>query len=372
MKANVSVAALTSALEVVLPTIDKKNSNPLLTNVLLTASEAGGGSLKLTGTDNFIGGSASVGAEVTEGAIAVEAHRMFAIVSNMPKKKMASLTLRDSHVELKCGSSKYKLPCLPADDFPPMPRLTKSAQRREFDASALHDCITWTSHAMTNDQNRPHLSGLLLDVLDGGQLNVVGCDGHQMVKANADASANGTKVWQAFIPYRAVPIVKRLCADAEGQVSMATTKSHVFFWDGTTGFNAKMLGGDPLPYDSIVPAESTRLDATVSVKAMSDALKRISAIEDNAVDVFVQSKSVHLTAQTAMGGEGAEKLGAGTRGKPLSVSFSIKDLAAAFGVMTTEKAAIHLWGERKPGMFRPVTEDEDHTVLAVLMPMVKD
>ena len=367
MKVDVSSVDLASALDLVLPTVDRKNANPLLTNVLLTATA---GKLKVTGTDNFIGGSVTVAAEVSEeGAAAVEAHRLHAVASNLPKTKRVGLRHMGPHVELKCGSSKYKLMALDADEFPTMPRVTKSAVRRVFAAQELLDCILWTSHGMTNDPNRPHLSGLLLDADAAGGMNVVACDGHQLVKANLQLGDG--KEFQAFIPYRAVPPLRRLCADSE-EVSMAYTATHVFFWEGTTGFNARMLGGDPIPYASIAPSEATAVDATVDCKEMIGALKRLASIEQTAIDIFVQGKSVLLSAQAAAAGEGTEKLAASTRGKPLQVAFSLKDLSAIFAVMGTEKAAIHLWGEKSPGMFRPVGDDEDHTVSAVLMPLVAD
>lgn len=367
MKVEVDAPSLAQAMSQITVVVNKRVTNPLLTNVLMTAK---GGKLRLTGTDNFIGGSVIIAAKVeVEGQCAVEAARLYTLSNALPKKTV-KLTERGSKIELRCGSSKYNLMMLPGDDFPAMPRIAKSAKRIEVSTELLLDCVKWTEHGMANDEHRPHLSGMLIDVAADGSCNVVSCDGSQLVKATA--LFEDSKAFQAFIPHRAVGALKKLCDQGSETIHLAYTASHVFFWTGDVGYNARMLGGDPIPYDRVIPDDKTHADASVKRQDFADAVKRILAMDDMAITLFIDKKKMRLSASSAQAGDGTETLAAGMKGKPLQVSVSAKDLSDAVGVLSGDRVALHLWGENKPVMIRSLDADDAHGVQALLMPMVQD
>lgn len=349
--------------------ISRKTSDQILLNVLLVA---GNGLLRATGTDGFVGGSATAQAAVDEdGAVAVDAARLLRLAEALPKKKTVKLTLKNDKMELRCGPSRYHILYLPAEDFPQPARLPKGKKHVSLSTAELAECVRWAEHGMANDDNRLHLSGMLLDLFDDGTCNVVSCDGYQLIKATA--KFDDVAPMRTFIPYRAIPALRKLCDQGTGTINLASTSTHTFFWIKSVGYSAKKLkSDDPIPYNNIIPKSNRHAGASVDRQKFLSALKRITAVHDTNVTLFIDKKKLKLTAQSSVAGDGSESMAAKTTGKPLQIMLSAKDIQNSLSAIPTERVLLHFWGEKLPVMICPDDDGADHSVQCVHMPLAQD
>lgn len=365
MKIELDAKELATAMARVAPVINRKVTNPLLTNVLITATKSG---VKFTGTDEFMGGSTKVTSAkvIQEGAVAIEAARLHTLANGLPAKTV-KLTEKANAVELRCGKSKYNLLMLEAEEFPPQPKVVKGARRIKVPPDQLLDCIRWSEHAMGQEETRAHLKGALLDLSAGGGCNLVTCDGSQLVKAHTQFDED--KPFTVFLPDRAVAVLKKMCETTdEDVVTIAQHKAHLFFWTPDVGYSAKLLQADPLPYDKIIPTTKPTVTARVNRRLMEQAVKRILAMEDVVVTMMIDSKKVRLTAANATAGSGIEDVKSTTKGKPLQVAFNARDFSDAVSAFDGDEIDLMLWAEDKPAVVVDLN-DEQHRATALLMPM---
>src|SRR4051794_19860354 len=184
---------------------DRKSSMPILSNVLLSADEAG--ILRLAATDLYLAVNASAEAKVKRGgSVAISARTLFDIVKNLPEGEVKLAVDKNHAVQLRSGKIKFRIPGMPGEDFPPLPSPGEVAFA-ELDATTLGQLIGLTQYSMSSDDTRPHLAGTLFEI-DGKVVRMVTTDGHRLSKA--EAPSPGTITFTMLVPQKGVLELKRL------------------------------------------------------------------------------------------------------------------------------------------------------------------
>lgn len=350
MKFTVSRADLARALGAVTRVIEKRNTIPILGNVLLEADGAG---ITATGTNLDMEAGATIPAEVaTPGKITVDAGRL----NDIAKKAGAdpvSIELVDNSLIVKSGRSKFTLPTMDPVDFPSIGHGEFTTQFR-VDLAALFAPV---SFAMSTEETRYYLNGVYLHV-DGEELAAVATDGHRLARASVPTPV--AEIPPAVVPRRLVGILPK------GNVTVMLSSGKIKIFTDDLIITSKLIDGTFPDYKRVIPANNAN---HVSFKRadLKTAVERVATVTDgksSAVRMNVTDAGIVLDLTSANTGSASEPVDADLDGEPVIVGFNHRYLAEILGVMTADEVKIAL-GDGSG----PVLLTGQDNWLGVLMPM---
>ena len=220
MKLTIDRGAFIKALSHVQSVVERRNTIPILSNILM---EADGAALKLTATDLDIEASDSTIAHVDKsGNITAPAQTLFEVVRKLPEGADVELLLDTDTQRLiiTSGRARFALPTLPSDDFQTMAK-DDASHTFEIEAAELRRLIDKTRFAISTEETRYYLNGVYLHGAEGGKLRAVATDGHRLALADADAPKGAESLPGVIVPRKAVGEIRRLLDDAPESVVMA-------------------------------------------------------------------------------------------------------------------------------------------------------
>ncbi len=355
---------------------DRKSSMPILSNILLSTESTN--ALRLSATDLYLGVSALSEAQVTAGgSVAVAARTLFDIVKNLPDGEVKWTVGPNHAAEIRCGKVKYRIPGMPADDFPPLP----SAGRAEFveiEADAVGDLIARTHFSMSTDDTRPHLAGALFEG-DGKVVRMVTTDGHRLSKA--EQRFDGSMLnFSMLVPNKGVGELKKLIDDlkseqkkAEGErakIGIATTGGNAFFRGHDVLLSVKLADEQFPPYAKVIPQQQKRR-IVCSRQSLVEALRRISLVSSDksgGIRFMVEPGLLRIVSESPEVGEGSEELDVDYAGDAVTIGFNARYLLDVLTALSEDEVALELSGELDPGVLKPVS-DASTSFVGVVMPM---
>lgn len=349
---------------------DRKSSMPILSNVLLSADDAG--ILRLAATDLYLAVSANVEAQVKRpGSVALSARTVFEIVKNLPEGEVKLAVDKNHAVQLRSGKIKFRVPGMPGEDFPPLPS-PGGTSFSELEAAALAQLIALTQYSMSNDDTRPHLSGTLFES-DGKLVRMVTTDGHRLSKA--EASAEGAAAFSMLVPQKGILELKRLIEDVRGekkgdraQLGVATVGGSAFFRGSDVLLSVKLADEQFPPYAKVIPQSSARR-VVAARDLLVDSLRRISLVasdKSGGVRLILEPGKLEIISENPDVGEGSEELEVDYAGDKLAIGFNARYLLEALSALPDDEVALELGGELDPGVIKPVS---DTRFVGVIMPM---
>ena len=232
MKLTIERSALLTSLSHVQSVVERRNTIPILANILLIAED---GSLGLTATDLDIAINEKVAANIsTEGAITVPAHLLHDIIRKLPDGSQVELDYKsaEGRIYIHCGQSKFALACLPQDDFPVM-ETNQLPHNFTISASILKRLIDKTRFAISTEETRYYLNGIYLHTADTEgvpMLRAVATDGHRLARVETPLPADAEGMPGVIVPRKAVNEVLRLIDERDDNSG-----------DMEIGFNSKYL-----------------------------------------------------------------------------------------------------------------------------------
>src|SRR3989449_8034360 len=246
--------------------VEPRQTLPILANVLL---EAEGESVRMTATDLEVGARVSVPAKVSsKGAITVSARKLAEIVKELPAAAVALKVTENVMVSLRCGGATYRLVGLAPDDFPPVvPASPQSWVALE--AKMLREMLTQTSFAVSHDETRYALNGVLF-VFQGKDLRMVATDGHRLA-LSVRSLGKGVSGATGIVPRKAVTEIMRVLGAGE-EVQIAITENQFVLQMPNFVMTARLIDGQFPNYDAVISnAQLGRL--VVGWRAVSVALR---------------------------------------------------------------------------------------------------
>ena len=281
MKITIERAALLKALAHVQSVVERRNTIPILSNVLM---EAKGGKLRLNATDMDLSIVEQVPAEVeTAGATTAPAHTLYDIVRKLPDGAEVGLSTEgsDGQMVLSAGRSTFTLSTLPKEDFPAgnsgeLPTVFA------LEAQSLKDLVDRTRFAISTEETRYYLNGIYLHdtkVGDVSLLRAVATDGHRLARFEMALPDGGAGMPGVIVPRKAVAEVRKLLEECEGPVEVALSDTRIRFSFDSTVLTSKLIDGTFPDYQRVIPKIADKAPAmTVEVKALGAALRRASSL----------------------------------------------------------------------------------------------
>jgi DNA polymerase-3 subunit beta len=316
MKIKVERSALMKALSHVQNVVERRNTIPILANVLLRAKD---GALTLAATDMEIAAVEQVPAEILKaGATTAPAATLYEIVRKLPEGATVELDHPGGDAQLALRSGRYatSLVCLPVEDFP---ALQEGALPHRFalKAGVLRDLVDRTRFAISTEETRYYLNGIYLHVAesDGAPvLRAVATDGHRLARVEEDLPEGAAGMPGVIVPRKAVLELRKLLDDVPGQdlVEIALSDTRIRFAFGPITLTSKLIDGTFPDYDRVIPRDNDKL-LRIAKKDFAEAVDRVAAISSERsrpVKLAIARQGLTLSAASPEQGTASEEIDA--------------------------------------------------------------
>ena len=354
--------AFIKGLQMVQNIVEPRQTLPILANVLLETEE---GTVRLTATDLEVGACVSIPARVVgKGAITVSARKLAEIVKELPAAAVALRVGDNAGVSLKCGGVTYKLVGMPPDDFPPVVPASPGAWLT-LEAKTLRDMLTQTSFAISHDETRYALNGVLF-ALSGKEMRLVATDGHRLALSVRTLGETGRAV-TGIVPRKAVAEVMRVLGAGE-QVQLGITDNQFVLQMPNFVMTARLIEGQFPNYEAVIPKGHPG-KLVISRAAVASALRRVSVMAEERnkpVKLVLAPAALRLMASSQDTGEAEETLDVDYAGDEVAIGFNSKYLLDAVGPIEHEQIVLEFKDALSPGVVKSVA---DEGYCCVIMPM---
>ena len=370
MKVTIERTALLKALSHIHRIVERRNTIPILSNVLIEARD---GQLELKATDLDLEATEVAPADVgTPGATTVSAHIFHDIVRKLPEGAQVSLEMTGEagQLLLRSGRSRFFLQCLPASDFPDL-TTGELSHRFALTAGDLKKLIDNSQFAISTEETRYYLNGIYLHVseVDGApMLRAVATDGHRLARVQMPAPKGSAGMLGVIVPRKAVGEVQKLMEDAaqEVVVEMSATKARFTF--GETVLTTKLIDGTFPDYGRVIPANNDKR-LVVDKAAFSNAVDRVSTISSErgrAIKLSIGDGRMVLSVNNPDSGSASEEIEVDYDSAPIEIGFNARYLLDITSQLASDTALLKL---SDPGSPTIIQDRDGAAALYVLMPL---
>jgi DNA polymerase III subunit beta len=372
MKFKVDRATLLKALAHVQSVVEKRNTIPILANVMIAVRDGG---LTLTATDMEIAVVEDVAASsARNGACTAPAATLYEIVRKLPDGAEVELEHAGADAQLALRSGRYatSLVVLPTDDFPSMTAGTLP-HRFSLPADRLRGLIDRTRFAISTEETRYYLNGIYLHVTesDGAKvLRGVATDGHRLARVEEDLPEGAGSMPGVIVPRKTVAELRKLLEEMSGSVEIALSDTRIQFSVGSVRLTSKLIDGTFPEYERVIPRDNDKV-LRVGKKDFSDAVARVSAISSERarpVKLSLARDLLVLSAASPDQGTATEELDSDRvkyEASPLEIGFQARYLNDITDQIH-EQVEFRFADGAAPTVVRDAA---DATALYVLMPM---
>ena len=372
MKATIERATLLGCLSHVQSVVERRNTIPILSNVLIDASDGGTVKVMATDLDLQVVETMSAASVETPGAITVSAHLLFDIARKLPEGSQVSLETAENRMEIKAGRSRFKLPTLPRDDFPVIVEGDLPTSF-ELPAKTLAEMIDRTRFAISTEETRYYLNGIFLHVTDEDEpvLKAAATDGHRLARFTLARPDGAEGMPDVIVPRKAVAELRKLLEEADGNVLIDLSASKIRFTlsgEGGVVLTSKLIDGTFPDYSRVIPTGNDKL-LKVDPKSFFQGVDRVATIateKTRAVKMGLDKDRVTLSVTSPDNGTATEELAADYDSDGFEIGFNANYLKDILDQIDNDTVELHLADAGAPTMIR---KDENSPALYVLMPM---
>jgi DNA polymerase-3 subunit beta len=369
MEFTISKNALQKELGFVQGIVEKKNTIPALSNILIES--VGENTIRIIATDLdvTIRSEMEVNAIAKTGSMCVQARKLFDISRLLPDAMVKFHKEENDWVTVECENFRSKIAGLPRESFPEVP--TFKATPTKFPADVFKSFIDKTIFAITQEESRYTLSGAKF-ILDKTGAKMVTTDGHRLAYvARQDLGQKAPQeALDALIPRKTLAELTKLAASFEGEISLGADENHIYFEIGSRLLISRMLTGQFPNYEMVMPKGN---DKSVSFDSalLNQAIRRVALMADDrshAIRFHLVANELRISSQNAEEGEARETLAAEYSGEETEIGFNAQYLQEFLSVMGEGQVAFEFKDGNSQAQLRPAANGEfDYKY--VVMPM---
>jgi DNA polymerase-3 subunit beta len=367
MKLVCAQGDLSSKLSLLSRVVPSNPTHPVLANVLLTAEKD---RLGLSVFDLSLGMQVWIPATVeSPGILTLPARLLSDIVSRLPNQEVR-IDADEVAVTLSCGTGRYQMQGLSAEEFPALPTL-EEVEPLHMETAILASGLQSTLFASSTDESKQILTGLHFHASKDG-LEMATTDGHRLAIAQfPEASADTMAV---TVPARALRELERLLNRTATTVDLRSDKTQIVFEleteQGTERLSCRLLDGQYPMYNQLVPHTFER-QMTIDRQAFLSAVDRIAVLaarKNNIIRLRLDSdaQSLFLAAEAPEFGSGEESVPAQISGESLEIAFNVKYLADGLKAIHSSDVQMQLNAETMPAVLSPVSGEK---ITYLIMPI---
>jgi DNA polymerase-3 subunit beta len=365
MKATIERATLLKGLSHVQSVVERRNTIPILSNVLLEASE--GGTLRLMATDLDLQIDETIPAAVDQpGATTVGAHTLFDIARKLPEGSQVELAAAEGRLAIRAGRYNSSLPTLPRDDFPVIAEGELPTQF-ELPAETLTQIIDKTRFAISTEETRYYLNGIFLHLSDD-TLKAAATDGHRLARVTVPKPDGAEGMPDVIVPRKCVGELRKLLDEVDGSVGVSLSGSKIRFDLGRAILTSKLIDGTFPDYSRVIPTGNDKL-LKLDPRSFMEGVDRVATIaseKTRAVKMALDRDKVTLSVTSSENGAAAEEVPGDYTALPFEIGFNSRYLLDILGQIEGDSVEVHLADAAAPTLIR---ENDKSPAIYVLMPM---
>lgn len=369
MEFSISKTSLQKELGFVQGIVEKKNTIPVLSNILIES--VGENTIRIIGTDLDVTIRCETDAEEikTPGSICVQARKLFDIARLLPDATINFKKEENDWVSVKCANFSSRVPGVPREQFPEVPSF-KSAPMK-LPAEIFKSFIDRTIFAITQEESRYQLSGAKF-ILDKTGAKMVTTDGHRL--AYIERKDLGKLVTDegldTLIPRKTLAELTKLTASFEGEISLGTDENHIYFEVGPRLLISRKLSGQFPNYEMVMPKGNDK-SVVFDTDLLNQAIRRVALMADDrshAIRFHLAPNQLQITSQNAEEGEAHETLATEYSGDVTEIGFNAQYLQEFLNILGEGQVAFEFKDGNSQAQLRPAV-DSDYEYKYIVMPM---
>ncbi len=353
MRLSIPQPELLRNLQTVERAVNERTTLPILSNVLLEANET---ELVLTATDLDVGIQCRfpLTQPVERGAVTLPARRLTSIVHELQEDVVLLEAKKNHTATISCGPSSFRIPGLPAEDFPVLPPAQQGA-RLTVPQWALKHLVAQTAHSMSTEEARFILNGALL-VARQGQLTLVATDGRRLAVASTPLGTKNHHELQVVVPAKTIRELGRLLQDEE-QAEVTITplaENQLTFQFGRVSVVTRLIEGQFPQYENVIPAPSKQR-FTCSRGLLQSAIRRaalMTSTTSQAVLFELGGEKLVISKESPELGSVREELDVTYVGEAAKIAFNPEFWSDALKTLDSPEVTIELSGAERPAVVR--------------------
>ncbi len=359
MRIEVNQRALTNSINVVQKGISPRTTLQILDGILLETID---GKLKLTATDLEIGIETYVDCNIIEeGSIVVNARIFGDIIKKLPNS-MIDISVENNNINIKCENSEFNILGNPASEYPELPTIINKNSFK-IPKDLFKSAISQTVFATTQDETRPILTGVLLEIVNNIG-SFVALDGYRL--ALRTIPINSEEDIKIVIPGRVLSELNKILGDNEEELNIVVAPGHVIFNMGETIVFSRLLEGQFLNYKDIIRKDH-KTSILINKKELQDSLERASLLakeeKANLVKLNLVEDKVIIKSNSEIG-DVYEEVVSKHEGDIIDIAFNSKYIIDGIKAIDSEEVELYFMGSLNPCIIKPVG-NENYTYLVL-------
>ncbi len=364
MKTTIERTALLKTLVHVQSVVERRNTIPILSNVLLIARD---GQLRMSTTDLDIQIVDRASAEIeVAGETTVQAQTLLDIVRKLPDGSTVKMEVDGGRMKITAGRSRFQVPCLPSDDFPNIPR-GNMEHTITIATGVLQEALDRTRFAMSTEDTRYYLNGIFLHVVDG-RLLAAATDGHRLARTQIETGeAPLSGMPSVIVPRKAVAEIVKLLGEFDGEVEIGVSRTKISFDIGHLNLTSKTIDGTFPDYARVIPVDN-EIVVTADVRSITQAVDRVTTIaseKTRAVRMKVSGSTIEVSVTSPENGNANEELACTADGE-VDIGFNARYFTEVMKYVNSENVELRFKNAASPVLVTDLTRPYDANVL---MPM---
>jgi DNA polymerase-3 subunit beta len=348
--------------------VEKRNTIPVLSNVLLEGSD---GMLHLTATDLEVGMRSTYPANIRKpGRITVSAKKLYEIIKELPDREISFTAKDNCWIEVECGKAQFNIVGLAADEFPHFPQ-PEEGNFLQISSSLCKEMIEKTFFAVSQDESKYNLNGIYMQVVDGEEkLRMVATDGHRlsMIDKSVSLAATDELSRGVILPRKGILELKKLSEEGDADLSLGFMDNNAVVCKDQTVIIMRLVDGEFPDYQRVVP-KANEHEALIEVDPLLHALRRmiiLSSEKSRGVKLALKTSLLELSSSNPELGDAHEEMDIDYQGPELSIGFNARYLLDLLQVQDGDRVRMLFKDHLSPGLVCP---EDDKNFLAVVMPM---
>ena len=368
MQFSIKRDSLLKSLNFVQGVVEKKNTLPILSNVLLQLKDKKL-SIIATDLDIIFYDEISDVKIVNEGSTTTSAAILYDILRKISSNSELKFELKsENKLSLKSDNSDFNLLCLPTDNFPTFADEFEG-QEISLDNSRFLKLLNKTRISISNDDTRHYLNGVFLHLTEAhGRhfLTGVATDSHRLSSSSLEINNNNFN--SLILPRKTVFQLCSLLTESNDQLSMQSSENKIKFTLGKMKLISKVIDGKFPDYKKVVPTSNDKI-LIVSSKDFISSIERVASVSldrKEGVKLSINKDNLQLSVNSANSGEGNEKIKAEFNSENLNISFNSKYLIDIASEIEDKILKINLKDSVSPVL---IEDASDKNSYYVIMPM---
>ena len=369
MKLVVQKSIIFKALSHAQSIVEKKNTLPILSNILIEAKD---NNIILSSTDMDISITETINCNTIEnGSTTVNASTLFDIIRKLSDTKEIEIIANDGKIlSIRSGSSRFSLGCLPKEDFP-LIEIGNSDIKIKIDSQEFLNLIEKTKFAISNEETRYFLNGLYFNLRNENNeklITIVGTDGHRLSKIDYQNENLTDDTIGVIIPKKTINELSKLLSEYNGEIDINLTSNKIIFFINNSILISKLIDGNFPDYKRVIPLDNNNI-LKVNRINLADAVDRVSTINSEKLPIVkfkLLNNLMNISTSNNENGTATEDIKTEYNGEEIEIGFNSKYVLDMVNNLKEENIVLGFKDNSSP---ITATEISNPNLVYVLMPM---